>query len=71
MDDTPPLDPLRYRYLLDLRATAADFLRGAEAESHLPVQDPDSIQRIRDLVASLDRTISQLSRTLSHHPLPK
>lgn len=67
MDDIAfPLDPVRYRYLLDLRRTAQEFLLGAEAEAHLPSQDPASLARIRNLVAFLDRTIHQLSKTLSH-----
>lgn len=72
MDDTThSLDPVRYRYLLDLRATAVELLAGAEADSHPPAQDADSLARIRNLVHSLDRTINQLSRTLSRHSLPR
>lgn len=68
MDVTPfPLDPIRYRFLLDLRNTALELLAGAEAEAHLPIQDPDSLSRIRNLVSSLERTIAQLARTVPHH----
>lgn len=72
MDDNAfPLDPVRYRFLLDLRNTAKELLAGAEAEAHLPIQDRDSLMRIRNLVAFIDSTIEQLARTLPHHPLPQ
>lgn len=64
MDDTPPLDPVRYRFLLDLHHTAQAYLEGALSPEHNAVQDRDSIYRIRELVSSLDRTIAQLSTTL-------
>lgn len=70
-DDAFPLDPVRYRYLLDLRNTAKELLAGAEAEAHLPIQDRDSLLRIRHLVAYIDDTIAQIARTIPHHPLPQ
>ena len=66
------LDPYRYRHLLALRDEALRLLAAARAEMgpRPSLEDRRALERIKRTAASFDRRVSQLSRTLSDHPLP-